>query len=147
MLGNSADFWTTPPETQILWSGRGAQESASPLKLTRVSQMHRQDWEPLVWQVLENLIFPKAPASHKGRFSAQPSPHPHSSSRVRGGWSRRSDSDATRRGAEWAADWWTSVREPGPRGRPQLSSRDGGRAGSAPRAWGPESRSLSRRQE
>lgn len=69
----------------LVW--RDAQESVSPLKLTRVSQMHSQDWEPLVWQVLENLIFPKAPAYHKGRFSAQPGPQaptPPPSSLVRG---------------------------------------------------------------
>lgn len=47
------------------------------LKAHRVSQMHSPDWETPVWQVLENLISSKVPASQEGRFSATP-PHPRS---------------------------------------------------------------------
>lgn len=59
--------------------------------------MHSPDWEPLVWQVLENLIFPKAPASRKG--DSHPSLHPPRPPRQalrEAGWSRRRDGDATR---------------------------------------------------
>lgn len=79
---------------------RRAQESVALLKLTGVSQTHSPDWEPRVWQVLENLIFPEAPASHKSRFSAQPALPPTSpppQALLEAGWSRRSDCDATRR--------------------------------------------------
>lgn len=83
--------------------------------------MHSPDWEPLVWQVLENLIFPKAPASQPRRVL----PHPPGPASREAGWSRRRDCGATRlRVGGGRVDEHAGARPPqGPR----LSPRDGGR--------------------
>lgn len=86
--------------------------------------MYSQDWEPDVWQILENLDFPHAPASCKGRFSAQ-APKPC--------WRRPTgpgNLTPTPGGAEWAAGRVGEHVGASPHGAPVQAF--GWRAGSGP---------------
>lgn len=103
----------------MVWCG--ARESVFLLKLRVVSQMHSQNWEPLVWQVLENPDFPYAPVFNKGRFSAQA---PKPCWRL-AGWSRQSDSNARRLRVGSRAGGGVCG-SPAPAG-PQFRHSDGGR--------------------